>query len=385
MYITTTMKTSQPQFIRLLVFLLLYIGLYGSGNAQEMVQEPTINTTYEKAIKQARWMMDTLMKSQNVPGMQIAVSVKGEEVWSEGLGYADLENKLPVWPSTKMRIGSLSKTLTSVALGKLMEEGKLDLDAPVQKYVSYFPKKKYPISTRQVAGHIAGIRHYKGEEATSPEFLSAVPYSSVEESLNIFKEDSLLFKPGTKFLYSTFGWNLISAIVEGASGEDYLDYMDENVFYPLKMTETVPDKVQPIIHHRSSFYDKNEDGDLVNAPYVDNSNKWAGGGFIGTAGDLIKFGNAMLYATYLNRETVDKLWESQKTDDGEFTHYGIGWFDGESERGYRWVGHSGGSVGGTTQFLIYPEAEVVVAITSNLSGLKYDNLHFLIADLFVGE
>src|SRR5699024_3515725 len=132
-------------------------------------------------IKQARWMIDTLMKSQNVPGMQSAVSVKGEEVWSEGMGYADLENKVPVWPETKMRIGTLSNTLTSVALGKLLEDGKLDVDLPVQEYVPYFPDKKYVITTRQVAGHIAGIRHYKGEEATSPEFLSAIPYRSVKE------------------------------------------------------------------------------------------------------------------------------------------------------------------------------------------------------------
>lgn len=371
-------------FTKLFFFSFLCFSLSFSGIAQQqVVQKPGIEKAYKGTVETARYMIDTLMRSQNIPGMQVAVSIKGKTIWSEGFGYANLENKVPVWPSTKMRIGSVSKTLTSVALGKLVSEGKVDLDAPVQKYVPNFPKKKYEITTRQVAGHTAGIRHYKGtSEPESPEFLSSKPYKDVNESLDIFKDDSLLFKPGEKFHYSTFGWTIISAVVEGASKEDYLKYMRENVIEPLHMDATIADKVTPIILHRTSFYDKNEKGELVNAPYVDNSNKWAGGGYIGTAEDLLKFGNAMLYATYLDRETVDLLWKSQKTTDGEETHYGLGWFDGTSPQGNFWVGHSGGSVGGTTQFIVYPDSEVVIAITSNLSGVKYNNIQLQLADLF---
>src|SRR5699024_6126353 len=99
----------------------------------------------------------------------------------QGFGYADIENKVPIWPITKMRIGSVSKTLTSAALGLLMEAGKLDLDKPVRTYVPYFPKKEYTITVRQVGGHLAGIRHYRGDE-----FLSSKHYDTIKEGLQIF-------------------------------------------------------------------------------------------------------------------------------------------------------------------------------------------------------
>lgn len=377
---------SRLKFTSLVILSLVIWSLpHAAFSQQGILREPQPDTGYRQAAEQAGFIIDTLMKAQQVPGMQAAVSVKGKKVWSEGFGFADLEHKTPVWPQTKMRIGSVSKTITSVAVGKLMNEGKLDLDAPVQQYVPYFPEKKYSVTTRQVAGHIAGIRHYTGYEPASAEFLSAAAYKNVEESLNIFKDDTLMFKPGEDYLYSTYGWNLISAVVEGAAGEDYLEYMQKNVFDPLLMTGTVPDKVKPVIAHRTSFYEKNEQGLIVNAPFVDNSNKWAGGGFLGTAEDLLKFGNAMLQGALLGRETVDLLWEPMQTSDGKTTHYGIGWMEGTSDSGVHWVGHSGGSVGGTTQFIIYPEYEVVVALTSNMSGVRYNKIHFLIADLFSGR
>lgn len=357
----------------------LFSSLTFTVNAQEIsvYQEPAINKTYEKAILSSRFIIDTLMASQHVPGMQIAVSVKGKTIWTESFGYADLEHRTPVWPSTKMRVGSLSKTFTSVALGKLAEEGKLDLDLPVQHYVSYFPEKEYPLTTRQVAGHIAGIRDYRGNE-----FYSSKRYESVKEALDIFKDDELVFKPGEKYMYTSFGWNLVSAVIEGAAGVSFLDYMQENVLDPLELTATIPDKIDPVISQRTSYYEKNKQGEIINAPYVDNSNKWAGGGFLSTAEDLLKFGNAMLYDDYLKEGTIKMLWQSQQTSDGKDTHYGLGWFDGSSPQGIYWVGHSGGSVGGTTQFIIYPEYEIVVAITSNLTGLKYHNIQLIIGDIF---
>lgn len=308
----------------------------------------------------------------------MAVWVEGEVAWSEGFGYADVEQRVPVWPYTKMRIGSVSKTLTSAAVGKLVEAGKLDLDQPVQQYVPYFPKKRDTITTRLVAGHLAGIRHYRGDE-----FLSDSFYSTVKEGIEIFKGDTLLYEPGVEYSYSSYGWNLVSAVVEGASGKGFIDFMNDEVFEPLELDNTTAEYMDRIIFHRSGYYVKNEDGLLQNAPHVDNSYKWAGGGFVGTAEDLLKFGEAMLDNRFLHEETIDMLWKSQQTNDGEPTNYGIGWMSGTDSTGRRWVGHSGGSVGGTTQFVIFPEQKVIVAVISNLSDVSYDDLHLVIADLFI--
>lgn len=371
------------QFVRR--YALLIIMLTGLPGQQSMAQTADvavypIHEQHAEDIARSRHLIDSLMEAQNIPGLQIAVSVDEEPVWSGGFGYADLEHKVPVWPVTKMRIGSVSKTLTSAAVGKLFEAGKLDLDKPVQAYVPSFPKKRYEITTRQVAGHLAGIRHYRGDEFLSDKF-----YATVEEGLEIFKDDTLLFKPGTEYSYSSYGWNLVSAVVEGASDIDFLAYMKQEVFEPLNMEHTVAEMPDRIIYHRTSYYSKNDNGEIVNAPFVDNSYKWAGGGFIGTAEDLLLFGNAMLDDEFLKRDTIAMLWESMETSDGKNTNYGIGWGSGTDSAGRKWYGHSGGSVGGTTQFVVFPEEEVVIAVISNLGNVDYDDIHIRIAGLFMTE
>lgn len=318
------------------------------------------------------------MEREKIPGLTAAVLVDGRIVWSEGFGYADLENRVPVTPLTKMRIGSVSKPLTSVALGKLVEAGQLDLDAPVQQYVPSFPEKRAPVTTRQVAGHIAGIRHYRGDE-----FLISERYESVDDGLEIFAEDTLLFAPGADYSYSSYGWNLVSAVVEGASGEDFLRYMRKEVIAPMNLRHTVADHTDSLVHHRTRFYDLNDEDKLLNAPYVDNSYKWAGGGYLSTAEDLVRFGDAMLQGEILEPETIEILFASLETTDGEATNYGLGWRTGTDEEDRRTVGHSGGSVGGTTRFVIYPEEHVVVALISNLGGVDYDNAEERIADFFI--
>ncbi|HEX6643571.1 MAG TPA: serine hydrolase domain-containing protein, partial [Gemmatimonadales bacterium] len=166
----------------------------------------------EAAITRARQFIVDSIARVGIPGVSITVMRDGRIVWSEGIGWADLEQRVPVTPLTRFRVGSVSKSLTAAAVGLLVERGRLDLDAPVQRYVPAFPEKRYPITTRLVAGHLAGIRHYAGNE-----FLSMRPYASVTEGLEIFQHDSLLFHPGTRYLYSSYGWNLVSAVIEGAS------------------------------------------------------------------------------------------------------------------------------------------------------------------------
>lgn len=332
---------------------------------------------YERAIEKSSFVMDTLRAAQNVPGLQLAVWHRGDVVLSKGFGFADLEQQVPVDPNTKLRIGSVSKTLTSAAIGQLVEQNRLDLDVPIQQYVDYFPEKEHTITTRQVAGHIAGIRHYRGNE-----FLLDRRFDSVEESLEIFAEDTLMFEPGTDYSYSSYGWNLISAVVEEASNENFLTYMEREVFNPLDMDETVADYTDSLIYNRTSYYEA-DDGEILNAPYVDNSYKWAGGGFLGTTEDLTKFGEAIFWSDFLQSETVDMLIESMELDSGESTNYGIGWRTGTDSEGRRYYGHSGGSVGGTTQFVVFPEQEVIVAVIANMGGVSYRDSHLRIAGFFM--
>lgn len=334
---------------------------------------------FSEAISRAEELFSDFAARNDIPGAAVAVMVDGAMVWSKGLGYADLEHQVRVYPDrTLFRIGSVSKPFTAAALGILYESGKVDLDAPIQMYVSDFPKKKYPITLRQLAGHTAGIRHYQGDE-----FLSSRHYPTVAEGLSIFALDTLQFEPGTAYSYSSYGWNLISAAIEGASGESFLMYMVDHVFNPLNMYHTTADYNNRIIPHRSSFYVKDERDEIIPAPYVDNSYKWAGGGFIASAEDVARFGHAHLTDKLLNKRTIVEWTTSQLLKDGRPTGYGIGWASGKDDDGRSWFGHSGGSVGGITQLVVFPNERVVIAMVTNLSPVSYGSTHMDIAQCFM--
>jgi serine beta-lactamase-like protein LACTB, mitochondrial len=331
---------------------------YAQTAASQVVVAPPYAAASDNANRQAQeWI------ARGTPGLALAVAVDGKIVYSEGFGFADLEERVPVWPTTKFRIGSISKPLTAVGLMELVQSGKLDLDAPIQKYVPAFPDKGALITVRMVAGHLGGIRHYQGDE-----FVIQKHYPNVTEGLAIFKDDPLVSPPGTKFNYSSYGFNLLSAAIESAAGQDFLSYMQANVFAPIGLVHTTPDLNSQIVEQRSRFYELPKNGSVENAPYVDNSYKWAGGGFLATAEDLVRFGSALLQPGILNAQSLKTMFTSQKTSAGEETGYGIGWGIGKTPSGKQFYAHSGGSVGGTSQLIVYPDSRVVVALVTNLSG-----------------
>jgi serine beta-lactamase-like protein LACTB len=243
---------------------------------------------YSNAEEHARTVGKELL-ARGIPGLSVAVAVGGKLVYSEGFGYADLEERAPVWTTTKFRIGSVSKPLTSAGMMLLVEQGKLDLDAPIQKYVPSFPDKGAMITARMLAGHLGGIRHYKDGEPDSQKH-----YDSVVDGLERFQNDPLVAAPGTKFSYSSYGYNLLSAVIESAAGENFLEYERKHVFMALGLRSTVADQPAEIIEQRARFYSPAKGKQVQNAMYVDNSYKWAGGGFLSTAEDLVRFGSALL-------------------------------------------------------------------------------------------
>src|SRR5690606_21332151 len=145
----------------------------------------------DQRIEQARLLVQRELEKEDYPGIAVAVSMDGKLIWSEGFGFANLADSIPVDPARSLfRVGSISKTLTAAAIAVCVEKYEMDLDVPIQTYVPYFPQKRWPITTEQVGRHIAGIRHYGGFE-----FLSNVQYHSVQEALGVFMHDTLLFEP----------------------------------------------------------------------------------------------------------------------------------------------------------------------------------------------
>lgn len=332
-----------------------------------------------EAISQAQNIIQTNV-APLAPGLDVAVAVNGKIVWSQGFGYADLAAKTPVTSSTRFRIGSVSKPLTAAGLALLVERGQMDLDAPVQQYLPDFPQKEAPITIRLLAGHLSGIRNYRGNEAFSNQ-----PYPDLRSALKIFENDPLLSPPGTKFSYSSYNWNVIGAAMESAAKENFLKYMTEQVFRPLNLTNTIPDLADVTDPQRTHFYEEDVAGNFIPAPQVDSSYKWPSGGFLSTAEDLANFGSAMLKPGFLKPQSLKLLFTSQKTLDGTPTKYGLGWFIGRTV-----LYHEGDAVGGTSVLFLHPSSHIVVAIIGNRGSFIFNrDIPYLFAsrktDLHIAE
>lgn len=362
--------------------------------ARPYVQAP-VPARYASAIEEAREMLLRLMHEGGIPGLSVAVGVDGEIVWSEGFGYANVEHRIPVMPLAKFRSGSIAKAMTGTGLAVLVERGRIELDAPVRRYVPEWPEKHPTITIRQLAGHLSGIRHY---DPQGEEFFNQKRYTDIVDALEWFRDDPLLFPPGTKYSYSSWGYNLLGAALQRAAGKPYLIHMDEAVFEPLGMRSTVADHSDTIIAYRVSFYERagggpsyhtrqsgwhSEEHTLLNGPFSDNSYKWPGGGFLTTPEDLVRLGSALLEPGFLKAETLALLLTPMRTASGQETGYGLGWRMGTDSRGQRTFGHGGGSVGGTSRLLVYPEQRVVVAIQANLTDVEYGGLPERLAWVFM--
>jgi serine beta-lactamase-like protein LACTB, mitochondrial len=301
------------------------------------------------------------LEKQHIPAMTVAVASDGQLVYSKGFGSADLENAVPADADTLIRTGSIAKSITAAAAMTLVEAGKLDLDAPVQKYCPAFPKKNWTITTRQLLTHSSGIRHYKEGEVDSTRH-----YDSMSAGFAIFAADPLLFEPGTKFNYSTYGYTVVGCVIEGASGEKYFDYLRQHVLVPAGMTHTFVDDVFAIVPHRARGYNV-EQGKVQNAGLMDSSYKIPGGGLVSTAADLVRFDSALMDGNLLKPETLAAMWTPTGLPtykDGKPSKYGMGFsvtiFDGQKR-----ISHSGGQQGTSTYMAFFPAKRLAVAAMAN--------------------
>jgi serine beta-lactamase-like protein LACTB, mitochondrial len=305
----------------------------------------------------------TAMARLGIPGASVAIASGGTLRFAAGYGQADVENGVPAKAVTVYRLASVSKPITAAAVLKLAEEGKLDLDAPIQRYVPSFPEKPFPVTARQLLGHLGGIRHYRDDEPTNTK-----PLSSVESGLSFFKDDALVVEPGTKYSYSTYGYNLLGAAVEGASGKPYLDYLREAVFARAGMSSIRADEVRSLIPNRAQGYVRTKGGDLWNSGLADVSYKVPGGGLIATASDVARFAAALGGGALLNRESLVAMLTSQREKGGRPTGYGLGLELGASgKRREAW--HTGGQERVSTVVFLVPDEGLGVAVLTNLEGL----------------
>lgn len=333
------------------------------------------NKDYSEIIDVAKNIVDSIQQTHQLPSISIATMIEGRMIWSYAVGYQDIEGRIPADTSTQYRVGSVSKALTSLGLGKLIERKLIDLDSSVQYYTHHFIDKPR-ITIRQLASHQSGIRNY-GACLCFPiwEYYRNNTFRNVEESLGEFESDELLFSPGEAFSYSSYNFTALSFAMEKAANKEFLQLMDQEVFQPLGMRQTQGDsdtlETKAVPYQTEHTYYKI-------APEVNLSNKWAGGGFVSTPSDLVRAGNALLTNRLLTSESVQQLITPQRLNNDSINHqkYALGWrhsssgryFEGQEE--VEVIHHGGMAVGGQALLVVYPEYKMVMALTINKSGME---------------
>lgn len=314
-----------------------------------------------KGLAKVDALLQGLIDDKRVPGLAITVLNDGKPIFEKGYGYANLEEKIRIDPRTSvLRIASVSKPIAATALAHMVSDKIIDLDASFYTYVPYYPGKKWDFTIRQLAGHTAGIRKYRGKE-----FALNKPYR-IKESIEVFKDGPLLFKPGTSYEYTSYDWVLISLAMQEASGIPFETYVKNKVLKPLGMDLTMTPK--DIANTNTCYYTKSGLGFRKAIP-VSNFYKLAGGGFLSTTQDIAKLGKAYLDGYPLNNTILDEFLTSVIVKDKP-TYYGLGWQVSEDKKGRRYYGHIGSSVGAYSNFFVYPEEQMVFAILINCTDPK---------------
>jgi len=316
-------------------------------------------------------VLETTFTEQKMVGMQGAI-YDGKQVHTLNLGYADLEHQVPVDSSTRFEVASITKAFTGLGQLMLAESGELDLDKPVHEYVPEFPQKpEGPITTRQLSGAIGGIRHYQSERDV--EFY-ATHYDSVIDALDLFKDDPLVTAPGTESHYSSYGFNLMAAVIERASGQPFTEVITEKVIVPMGLENTGFNNVQLPLPNRSRHYtfidlfSREVLPTLHVLPTLDHSYNMGGGNMYSTASDLVSFGRQLLEPGVLSENIIAQINATHTTSTGEYSEFSDGWvmFGMQGEPQFLMAG---GSYPGTLALLlVYPEINVVAAMVSNTWG-----------------
>ena len=359
------------------VFLVVLLFVQALAYSALTVSAQTVNSN-QTQLAEFEEFVKKQMATDKLPGLSIGF-MKGDEIWAKGFGYADLENKFPAKAESMYRLASVTKPMTAAAILQLVEKGKINLDAEVQTYVPYFPKKNFPVTVRQILGHLGGISHYK-DYAKEGHFKD---HKSTREAIAVFENFDLVAEPGTRFNYSSYGYNLLGAVIEGASGQSYGDYMRENIWKPLEMNDIRMDSPRDIIPNRVRGYE-NVAGQIRNSEFVDISSRFAAGGTRATIIDLLKFGKGLNHGKILSKSSLDLMYNPMVTKSGAFTNYSTGW-DTTPTNGRFTISHSGGQQETSTFLFDFPSRNLVIAVASNLEGANTSVYVQKLFELLTGE
>lgn len=334
--------------------LLLSVGGLCAGAASAEPAQPAPDAM-------AQQMLDALVATSGVPGFGAAVTKDGKVIWSGSAGKRDMEQGLPVTTDTRFRLASVSKLLAATAAAKLAELGALDLDAPVATLLPEAGKAWPAITVRQLAAHIAGMPHYQPQDTGR----GGVRYASSRDALKIFAGRPLLQPPGQAYSYSSWGYTLIGAAVEHASGKHFVDYVKDDIAPGLTIDSDFTGR-DPMASVAYDF----ADGTARPAPAHDFSYTWAGGGMGATPAALATFGARVLRGAVVSAKTREMMFTPARLNDGKPVsesdyQIGLGWRVARDQDGRRMAFHNGIAVGARSALVLFRDEGMTASLLSN--------------------
>lgn len=297
------------------------------------------------------------MAAQHIPGLSLTVLRGGEIVRQSNYGFANLEQQIPVTAQTAFNVGSVSKQIIAAGVMLLAQEGKIDLDASVSRYISDVPDQWRPITVRHLLTHTSGL--VRDAPGFSPE-----SDQSVMEVVRTAYPLPLLSPPGAKFEYCNTGYFLLAELIARTSGTSWQSFFETRFFRPLGMTATRPTSRIDLIPRRASGYGWKE-GRVENVtPYRALR---PSGAFVSTAADLAKWEKFLVSGELLTRRSREMMWTQARLNNGQHAPYGFGWrleqVDGRSE-----IGHAGSLPGFRAYYARYPDEDLTIIALANANN-----------------
>ncbi len=311
-------------------------------------------------------------KTENI-GIAAGYAIDGKIQWSGANGFICEDRQTPFSTTTLTRIASIAKNFTAVAIMQLVEKNKIKLDSPIEKFLPNLPQDKKHITVKQLLAHTAGISQYQGNK----EIENTIHYETLQDAMEVFITRPLLFKPGSKYFYTSYGYVILGRIIEEVSDMSYEDYMKTHIFDVAGMSNTGIENIDEQYDNKSCLYHKKR-RKAKEGNQNDLSNRVPGGGFYSTVEDVLKFGMALLDEKFISQETLEIMIEPEPVEyDGN--KYSLGWFlYGPEPYENLVIGHSGGQTGCTSQLMIVPKSKTVLVVLSNTSGNYPDVATFAI-------
>ena len=328
---------------------------------------PASAETGAEAAAIAQRLLDTLRETNGVPGMAAAIWKDGRIVWDGASGQRDLASGAPVTRDTLFRLASVSKVFTVAAVAQLAEQGRIDLDAPVQRQLPWLGANWPAITPRQLAAHVSGLPHYQPVDANR----GSHHYATGRDAVAIFARRDLLSHPGTAYSYSSWGYTLLGAMVEEAAGRSFPDYVAAEVAPGLAIRADATNSDDP---HASRAYAFDR-GRVVEAPRHDYSYTWGGGGLGGTASAVAAFGGRMIEGRVVRPESFDAMLVPVRLANGNAAGedgyaVGFGWRIGVDSDDAPFVHHNGVTLGARSTIGLWRGERTAVSLLSNAAWIS---------------